>query len=219
MDSTTLRDAVDEAFATTGAGRHPWPDPHPWGVDPHDEEYSRCLDPGKYLILRARADAWAQALAGLGLAVSEEVTDPAGIWRDGPRHGLAPDRAVRLRPVRARTLPLLVGFLAVDGVPDVAVTVGAGEPAVLLKSLPDCGCDACDSGSELLLEDFDDCVLAVVSGEFVHIGRGEDTLVSQGSGWSASGRFARSRRDPERLLRDARSGRSRHPVMRGEAWW
>ncbi|QPP08190.1 hypothetical protein G4Z16_19320 [Streptomyces bathyalis] len=81
------------------------------------------------------------------------------------------------------------------------------------------GCDACDSGSELLLEDFDSYVLAVVGGEFVHIGRGEDTIVSQGSGWSASGRFAASRRDPERLLRDARSGRSRHPLVRGEPWW
>ncbi|SCK07036.1 hypothetical protein H180DRAFT_00237 [Streptomyces sp. WMMB 322] len=108
--------------------------------------------------------------------MAEETADAAGVWRDEPPSGPEANGTLRLRPVRPRTVPLL-------------------------------------------LEVLDESVLAVVSGEFVHVGSGEDTIVSKGDGWAAAGRFARSRRDPESLLRDARAGRSRHPVVRGEAWW
>lgn len=36
-----------------------------------------------------------------------------------------------------------------------------------LATVPDCGCDACDSGSDDLLEVMDREVLGVVSGAFV----------------------------------------------------
>lgn len=39
-----------------------------------------------------------------------------------------------------------------------------GDPAVLLETLLDCGCDACDSGSRDLLEVLDETVLSVVDG-------------------------------------------------------
>jgi len=39
-----LLDAVDEAFAVTGRGLAPWPDPHP-DRRPRAEEYSRLSDP------------------------------------------------------------------------------------------------------------------------------------------------------------------------------
>jgi hypothetical protein len=36
-------------------------------------------------------------------------------------------------------------------------------------------------------------------------------------GWSSRGRFGRHAQ--ERLIADARAGRSRYPVVSGAAWW
>ncbi|WP_420879610.1 DUF6226 family protein [Rhodococcus sp. (in: high G+C Gram-positive bacteria)] len=44
------------------------------------------------------------------------------------------------------------------------VAVAAGDPAVCLAEIPDCGCDACDRGSAELLREMDWWVLAVVDG-------------------------------------------------------
>lgn len=221
MNRQTLRDAMATAFATTGATTPPWPDPHARRESPLDEEYSRLLDPGKYRILSARWDAWAQALTGRGLAAVEEVDDPVGAWGDNPA-GVAPDRVTRLRPVRAEAVPLLLGLQTLDGVPDAMVCLGVGEPAVLAVSLPVCGCDACDDGSDSLLEELDEHVLAVVTGEFVHLAkkRNAGTVTSTGSGWSAEGKFADSP-SVDALLKDARAGKPGpwHRVVHGAQWW
>lgn len=50
--------------------------------------------------------------------------------------------------------------------PEVLVQLGAGEPAVPQSMLPPCECDACDEGSDALLKEFDEKVLAVVTGTF-----------------------------------------------------
>lgn len=214
MDTQGLRHAVAVEFATTGAETPPWPDPHPECGDPLEEEYSRCFDPGKYRILRARADAWVNALIGFGLATFEEVEAPAAAWWD--ELDIPIDTVVRLRPLRAGTISLLLAFGSMDGVRDAVVIVGAGEPTVQLVTLPDCGCDACDSGSEYLLEEFDEHLLAVVSGEFVHVTTKKGTRVTAtGSGWSADGMTARK---VEKVLADARAGRSPHRVVQGLSW-
>jgi hypothetical protein len=215
MDSPTLRDAVATEFATTGAATPPWPDPHLGREGPRNEEYSRCLDPGKYRIVGARAEAWVTALAGLGLAVVEEVSDVTGAWRG--RCGLDMNRATWLRPVRAGCLPMLVGFHHLQGVPDAVVHLGAGQPAVPLLSVPDCGCDACDDGSDLILEELDKHVVSVVSGAFVHVTTRHGPIAATGPEWSASGLFPRGF-DFDALLTETRAGRSRHPVVRGGPW-
>jgi Family of unknown function (DUF6226) len=204
----TLRDAVVAAFATTGAATPRWPDPHPGAEGPLDEEYSR------YRILSARAEAWVQALGGLGLAVVE-AGDPGGVWRDRPRVNL--DRTIWLRPVREQAVPLLVGFRPMDEVSDAVVDLGAGGPAVLVLSSPDCRCDACDDGSDRLLEEFDKHVFAVVSGALIHVETEKGTVITTGSEWSASGRFSRA--EAEALLAQARAGASQHGVVRGGPWW
>lgn len=216
MDSQVLCGAVAEAFAKTGARTPPWQDPHAERQEPIEEEYSRCLDPGKYRIVGTRADAWVHALTGLGLAVADEVGDRVAPWRDGPGTDL--HRAILLRPVRARAVPLLLGFHDLQGAPNAVVVIGAGEPAVLVVSLPECGCDACDDGSDRLLEELDRHVLAVVSGELVHVTTRQGTVFTTGSGWSAQGRFAGAPAI-EALLREAAEGRSRHFVVRGDPWW
>ncbi|WP_328754158.1 MULTISPECIES: DUF6226 family protein [unclassified Streptomyces] len=215
MDLVGLGRAVDEAFAVTGVDTPPWPDPHPDG-EVRDEEYSRCPAPEKYRVLAARADAWTRALSRLGLAEVEAVTDPAAIWRRRP--GVAVSGAVRLHPVRADAVSLVFGFSAIDEVPGTVLVVGAGEPAVSLEQLPDCGCDACDSGSADLLEAVDDVVIAVVTGTFVHVDAGEGReIVCTGDSWSASNWDAFGP-PVEEVLAAARAGRSPYRVVRGQAW-
>jgi hypothetical protein len=214
MDPTELDYALTEAFAVTGASTPPWPDPHP-DRNPPEEAYSRLLDPAKYRILGARAEAWIAALTHEGLADAEEVTDPNAAWREKPTVPLT--RAVRLRARRPGTVPLLLGFAGLQGVPDAVVLVGAGEPAVQFELIPDCGCDACDSGSQDLLDTLDRLMHAVVSGDLVHVTTPKGTAFSTGSGYSARG--FRRRTDIHALLDDARAGRSRHDVVRGAPWW
>ncbi|MEB3966870.1 DUF6226 family protein [Streptomyces kunmingensis] len=215
MDHSVLRGAVDEAFAVTGADTPPWPDPHPDG-EVRDEEYTRCTKPEKYRILAARAQAWTRALCGPGLAEAEPAAAPAALWRRAGDRALG--GAVRLRPVRAGAAPLIFGFAAVDGVPRTVLVIGAGEPAKTLGALPDCGCDACDDGSEQLIEAVDDLVLAVVTGTFVHIdaGRGRE-IVATGDERSASDWD--DVRDPvEEAVAAARAGHSPYEVVQGQAW-
>lgn len=209
-----LRDAVTAQFAITAAHVPGWPDPHPGGAAPWDEEYSRCLDPGKYRIVHARARAWARALTEAGLATLGEVADPRAAWRHTP--SLAPETVILLRPNRDGALCLLFGFASLDGVGDAVTIVGAGEPAVYLATVPECGCDACDSGSADLLEEFDEYVLSVVGGDFVHVTTKRGRIVGLRSGWSAEN--ASDVRDVEALLAKARQGQCRHPVVHGIAW-
>jgi hypothetical protein len=106
-----------------------------------------------------------------------------------------------------------------QGVPDAIVALGVGDPAVLALATPDCGCDACDDGSARLVDEFDEHVMSVVTGEFVHVGTKNNTTMSTGSGSSARGKFANPRCDVDHVLAEARSGRSPHPVVRGARWW
>lgn len=70
---------VEREFALTGGDTPPWPNPHPGGASPGDDEYSRVTDPAKYRIVATRAEAWARALVAAGLAVREPVAEPAAV--------------------------------------------------------------------------------------------------------------------------------------------
>jgi hypothetical protein len=217
MDRSTLLTDVAAAFAVTGAGTPPWPDPHEDG-EVRDAEYERCTDPAKYRVLAARVEAWTQVLRERGLAGRDLLPGPAGqLWRGAPDAELTEVR--RLRPAAGEgAVPLLFGFGAIDGVPRTSLTVGAGEPAVEVALLPDCGCDACDDGSEPLLEVLDETVLAVVTGEFVHIdaGRGR-TVTALGDSWSARD-WNRPLPDVEGALNKARAGSSPYDVIVAGPW-
>lgn len=219
MDRTRVVAAVERAFTETGAGTPPWPNRHLGGGQPREEEYSRCLDPGKYRILAARAEAWVRALTGLGLATRDDGADPVAAWRDGAPPPVL-TRATWVRPRRTDAVPLLVAAGPIHSTPDAVLCLGAGDPAVLVLWTPDCGCDACDSGSESLLEELDDHVWAVISGTYVHVTTRDTTVSSTGSGWSAGSRGRRRPSVPEveRLLAEARAGRSRHRTVSGAAW-
>jgi Family of unknown function (DUF6226) len=186
-----LLDAVDETFAVTGRGLAPWPDPHP-DRRPRDEEYSRLSDPAKWRIVGARADAWLIALRAAGLA---EVERNAPIRWEGPPRTVV-SRADRLVPHVAGGLPLIFARSRLGPVDDAGVTLGVGDPAVVITWIPDCGCDACDSGSQDVLDELDEAIVGVVSGAFRRLASGDRVITVIGTDrWSASsigsGSFAR----------------------------
>ncbi|WP_432548393.1 DUF6226 family protein [Kineococcus sp. SYSU DK004] len=220
MHERSIRTAVEAAFAVTGAGTPGWPDPHPdfeREVDP--QEYSRCLDPGKYRILTARVRAWMQALAELELADVEPVEpgEAASAWRKGGIERVSSVHTYRLRPRRAGALPLLIGHRGFDGYEDNVIDLGVGEPAVVLTHLPVCGCDACDDGSALLLEELDGAVWDVITGAFAHVATPQGVVQGGRTGWQAEG--AAGSLNVEQLLEQARAGRCPYPVVYGSSWW
>ena len=163
--------AVDAAFVETGRGLAGWADPYP-DRSPPDEAYSRVTDPCKWRILCARAEAWLAAVAAAGLA---EVDSAAEIeWEAPPR--LESSRRYRATPRLPDALPLIVQMERMDDVDDVGVTLGVGNPTVVVLETPDCGCDACDSGSQDALEELDEHVLGVVTGAYRRLSRGERTI-------------------------------------------
>ncbi|WP_378031224.1 DUF6226 family protein [Actinoplanes sp. GCM10030250] len=147
---------MEERYAALGMPS--WPNPHA-GRDASDEEYSRVTDPARYRILHARARVWTSVLAELpGVRVEGE----------------------RITSERPGTLPLflaasLVPLTGQDGELPV-LQISAGRPDVVVDRQPDCGCDACDWGSEDLLETVDERIRMIVGGPFVAL---------KGDGWQA----------------------------------
>ena len=113
-------------------------------------------------------------LSDRGIATGREVAAPEP-WVGAVRPPDAWALVRRIDPSRPGALSLLLATTLVDGEPfglDIGIADAAGPP-VLLETLPDCGCDACDSGSADLLLCLDDRVLSVARGGVLHA-RGRD---------------------------------------------
>ena len=187
--------AVDAAFVETGRGLAQWPDPHPDRM-PLDEEYSRVTNPQRWEILAARAEAWFEALTDAGLAEIEPEAEVA--WQELPRIDVA--RATRAVPRAAGGIPLVVAMTGFEEGEWPGTAIGAGDPASVLEVIPDCACDACDSGSQDALDELDEYVLSVVTGAYRKLWRGrrEVTVYSEHrKSWSG---FERRRVDLTGLL-------------------
>ena len=177
-----LLPAVDEAFAVTGTGLSPWPDPHPNLRSPREDEYSRVTDAAKWRIVGARADAWLTVLEQAHLARVERMPRCDGRPRL-LRRSRGADRAVPRRPAAVS----LVVAAAGSTTSTMPVTFGVDDPAVCVGWLPQCACDACDPGSQNVLEELDRMVLGVVSGTFRHLVRGNSQILKfETEGWSGS---------------------------------
>jgi hypothetical protein len=182
ISEAELVEAVDAAFGVTGRGLVGWGDPHR-RREPADEDYSRVTDPDKWRIVGARAEAWCSTMSDLGLAVIQRSAEVR--WVEKP--GTVISSAERLVPRAAGALPLVVAHSRVgDGV-GVGLTLGVGDPAVLLSLSPYCGCDACDGGSQEVLDDLDDHIFGVVSGTFRRLTSGERQITSIGTSTNWSG--------------------------------
>ena len=173
---------MDAAFVETGRGLSGWRGPHPDRM-PLEEEYSRVTNPQRWKILAARAEAWFEALATTGLAEIEAEAEVA--WQEPPRFPAA--HTIRAVPRAPGAIPLVVAMTGFEEVEWPAVAIGAGDPAAVLKVVPDCACDACDSGSQDALDVLDEYVICVVSGTYRKLWRGrrEITVYSEDRmGWS-----------------------------------
>jgi Family of unknown function (DUF6226) len=155
------------------------------------------LIPGKWRIVGARADAWLIALVECGLAVVEANASVS--WRD--KLGPVICRTDRITPVVAGALPLTVARSWLGDVDDAGLILGLGDPAVDIDWFPDCGCDACDSGSQNELDHFDEHMVVIVSGAFRRLSDGNRTITVFGEReWTASGSFDRG--DVEAIIAD-----------------
>lgn len=174
----TLAELHERVTAAYGQLRMPsWPDPHPGMTSPRDDEYSRFTQPERYRIVQTRARVWADALVNVP-EVASETLEPAPLDDDGRLGSF--DRGVRLSSSRPGTLPLFLlerdaGLReSASALPVLHISVVA--PQVAVERVPDCGCDACDSGSVGLLRTVDEAIDHLVGGSFV---------VLQSTGWQA----------------------------------
>jgi hypothetical protein len=164
VDVETIRTSMLASFVAAGGDGLLWEPTHPRGSMPRVEEYSRCLDHGKFRVLAMRADAWGAALVELGVAQTAPILDPIGAWLDHDEDRLS-DRAFWLQPARTNGQPLLFSVWSEwPDAPESMMEIGFGDPASSVLRLPFCGCDACDDGSEILLEEFDEHVESAVTG-------------------------------------------------------
>ena len=186
--------AVDAAFVETGRGLDGWPDPHPDRM-PLKEEYSRVTNPQKWEILTALAEAWFAALDAAGLA---EIRVASVDWREPLR--VTVSSTFRAAPRALGAIPLVIAWNPTKEVDWPGVVLGVGDPAEVVAIIPDCACDACDSGSQNALDQLDESVLSVVTGDYRKLWRGrrEITVYSKDH-WGLSG-FNRRRVNPWRLL-------------------
>jgi Family of unknown function (DUF6226)/Glyoxalase-like domain len=208
--ASALLPAVDEAFARLRGDLADWPDPRPDGRRPAEEEYSRVTDPERYRLLGGRADAWIEVLTARGTA-SAEVMDPDAVAWVGSIHGRF-DRVTVLRG-RAGTQPVSVAWAPSQSADEAFVQVGVGLPAHVLESQPDCGCDACDTGSADLLETVDSAFVLALDGGVYVVHEGDRVVRRTLEGWSSSGVS-----DAEGWLDDAVAGRRTDGVVAGEPW-
>ncbi|GHF07744.1 hypothetical protein GCM10017786_46790 [Amycolatopsis deserti] len=174
MTPEELRARVAERYARLDVPA--WPDPHADTDSPRDDEYSRVTDPGRYRVTHARGRAWAGVLGDLP-GVSVETLAPAPLDDQGELGRF--DRGVRISSSRPGTLPLLLleqdaplsgaaGTIAV-------LHISVARPGIALAAHPDCGCDACDQGSDDLLEAIDQEVATALG----------PLVVLHGHGWNA----------------------------------
>lgn len=166
-----LQALVEQRYALLDAPS--WDAAYDWeDSSPPDEAYSRVTDPDRYRIIHLRSRVWAEVLAER-LDVRRE---PLGSY-DDPEHDY---RRVldgsRLVPSAPGARPLLLVEVEVadgDGPPLPALDVVLDRPGLVVGGWPDCGCDACDTGSADLLAAVDDSILTVVVGPYAMI-RGHD---------------------------------------------
>ena len=189
---------VAREFAVTAAAHPGWSDPHET-AEPDELAYSVCSDPGKYRILDARVEAWAQVLDHSGLADVSEPPPPGPDWLAAPRSPEQLNRVWVMAPTVRGGLTLWFAQTLVDDEPfgiDIGVSA-EGLPIVNLESVPDCGCDTCDHGSEPELDAIDSAVLTIARGEVVHA-RDEWSNTTAGiESWRASNHAPESWLDPD----------------------
>ena len=181
-----LLEDVERVFAETGRLTPGWEDPHP-DRNPPLEEYSRCSDPAKYAIIQTRVAAWIQVLTDQEMV--DAIDREPRPWLDAVRPPEMLARTRHLEPRAPGGLTLVLASTLVDGAVlglDVGLGDGRGR-TVLVDTVPDCGCDACDSGSADLLRTIDGWVLTAARGGVLHARSGSSHITRTLDGWKGTG--------------------------------
>lgn len=182
-----LMEAVDQRFAERDPELVVWPDPHD-GQLPADEEYSRATNAERWRILGARVDAWVAALVAAGLATVERVAVDDIRWDETPYTRMS--SATRVIPSASGARSMVVARSQIGDVPEAGITLGWGDPAVVVGLFPHCGCDACDDGAQLDLDAVDNRLSSIVSGGYRRLTQGDRQIDAEaGYGCSAVGEW------------------------------
>ena len=177
-----LLSAVDAMFEVSALGLDSWPDPHRDRA-PHDDEYSRVTNVGRWRIVGARAEAWLKALASCDLVEVERDVEVQ--WRSPP--GTRITRSDLVVPRATGALPLVVARSRIGDTDDAGITLGLGAPADCVMWFPHCGCDACDTGADTELDQLDRYMINIVTGRFRRLSQGEQQItVLDSVSWSGS---------------------------------
>ena len=179
MSEDDLIEAVERAFERSSGDLPSWLDPHP-DRQPDDSEYSRVTNAERYRIVGARADAWAAAVIQLGLAVTHDRVD----WAEPPQTDFR--RPFIIVPNVVAALPVVIARHRLGDCDDAGLTLGLGSPALPVAFLPDCGCDACDSGSQDLIDVVDQYFHAIITGRYRRLSKGDQVIEVVGNNRSSS---------------------------------
>jgi hypothetical protein len=158
---------VEDAFAVTGASTPGWDDPHeklPGDQSSPEDWYSRVSHPERFEIIWARAKAWEDVILRHGWARRSQYRADQLTWAHD-----APDPSTPvtvLEPVQPGGGDLVLAWW---GGPNSkwtqAIMIGTRNSLVLpFELIPDCSCDACDYGSECLIEAVDSDIIPVLDG-------------------------------------------------------
>lgn len=178
MNLTDLMDAVNRRFVAFDPVS--WPDPHPNMSAPSDEEYSRVTRPERYDIIRQRCDAWVDVLTERLEAVSAPC-EPVAF------HGVPGGSARRVCASMSGTLALIVSPTHGPSLDGVLLAAADSRGTFGIRPVPVCGCDACDDGSQALLDEIDAVIASVVTGDLVVLEGGGESVTRSGDGTYALG--------------------------------
>jgi hypothetical protein len=158
---------VDTVSAELGVAGAAWRNPHVnrSGVytAPPFSSYSRYDDLDRFRILWSRAAAWEQVIAKNGWAqVATPAQRAAMDWAAQP--GARPVSVTVLRPARHGAAPLTLARTGAEEGLTPGIIVGMGNRITPISVLPECGCNACDEGSEAVLAQLDSAIMTVLDG-------------------------------------------------------
>lgn len=221
-----VKRAVDTAYATLDAPV--WPDPHQ-GRRVEEAEYGRFTNPQRYRALSLRLSAWLTVLHDrFGIVADDGVTPDGDTLSVADGDTLIGASTAMWRSPRHDSLGLRITQLDVDG--QTVIQFGIEDDPVDFAIIPECGCDACDTGSADLLADLDDVVVSAAAGDLtVVLGPADEgavhlapafVVVGTGDGWSYEGDGPA---EPAEIVDAVRSGDDPHlpdgcVVRHGAPW-
>ncbi|WIM73108.1 DUF6226 family protein [Corynebacterium suedekumii] len=173
VEAVALLEDVEAAFRAQDPPSWPFPED-----GARDEDYSVSADPGE-------VPDDHPPVPGLGAGPRGPRLGHRGAGADGEE-----DWRITLTPRRQGALLVHLQGAAwlFDNGRAPMVEVAVADPPNPIADIPACACDACDSGSDVLIEDLDKEIFSVVDGSFLIRTEGENTATASsfgGGGWTS----------------------------------